>query len=188
MAPTLFCSLRADSGEIRGAVESRDGDERTGDLLVGESIETFVAKELDGLGFDLVELKRGGSRARPVLELRIDRRDGEKVTIDDCAQVSRALEARLEAGAMVGEQYVLEVSSPGADRPLRHAADWRRFVGRHAVVTCGLLAGGKQEVEILALNGEEGAEVALVRDGKGREVAVPLADVTQARLAFHWKR
>lgn len=152
------------------------------------SLETFVATELDGLGYDLVEMKRSGSRARPVLELRIDRRDGAKVTIDDCAQVSRALEARLEAGALVGEQYVLEVSSPGADRPLRHVADWRRFVGRYATVTSGLLAGGKQEVEILAVSGEDGAEVVQLRDSKGREVAVPLTDVTQARLAFHWKR
>jgi ribosome maturation factor RimP len=155
---------------------------------VGESIEPIVARELDALGFDLVELRRGGSKARPVLEIRIDRRDGEKVTIDDCARASRALEAHLEANALVAEQYVLEVSSPGADRPLRHAADRRRFLGRHATVTSGLLAGGKQEVEILALDGEAGAEVALVRDSKGREVQVPLRDVTQARLAFHWKR
>ncbi|MFN5581337.1 ribosome maturation factor RimP [Gemmatimonas sp.] len=155
---------------------------------MGESIEPIVARELDALGFDLVELRRGGSKARPVLEIRIDRRDGEKVTIDDCARASRALEAHLEANALVAEQYVLEVSSPGADRPLRHAADWRRFLGRHATVTSGLLAGGKQEVEILALDGEAGAEVALVRDSKGREVQVPLRDVTQARLAFHWKR
>jgi ribosome maturation factor RimP len=123
-----------------------------------------------------------------VLEIRIDRRDGEKVTIDDCATVSRALEARLEADALVAEQYVLEVSSPGADRPLRHAADWRRFIGRQATVTCGLLVGGKQEVEILAVDGEAGAEIALVRVAKGREVQVPLREVTQASLAFHWKR
>ena len=100
---------------------------------MSESIEPIVAQELDGLGFELVELRRGGSRARPVLEIRIDRRDGEKVTIDDCARASRALEARLEADALVAEQYVLEVSSPGADRPLRTAADWRRFVGRRAL-------------------------------------------------------
>jgi ribosome maturation factor RimP len=155
---------------------------------VGESIEPIVTQELDALGFDLVELRRGGSKARPVLEIRIDRRDEEKVTVDDCARASRALEARLEADALVAEQYVLEVSSPGADRPLRHAADWRRFIGRRATVTCALLAGGKQEVEILALDGESGAEVALVRDPKGREVQVPLREVSQARLAFHWKR
>ncbi|NBP24972.1 MAG: threonine synthase, partial [Proteobacteria bacterium] len=52
-----------------------------GGQQVSESIEPIVAQELDGLGFELVELRRGGSRARPVLEIRIDRRDGEKVTI-----------------------------------------------------------------------------------------------------------
>lgn len=153
-----------------------------------EVVEPIVAQELDTLGFDLVELRRGGSKSRPVLEIRIDRRDGTKVTIEDCARVSRAVEARLEAGALVSEQYVLEVSSPGADRPLRSPADWRRFVGRRATVTSGVLAGGKQEIEILALEGEEGAEVAVVRDPKGRDYQVPLSDITQARLAFHWKR
>ncbi|MFN9424840.1 ribosome maturation factor RimP [Gemmatimonas sp.] len=155
---------------------------------MSESIEPIVAQELDTLGFDLVELRRGGSRARPVLEIRIDRRDGEKITIDDCARASRALEARLEADALVAEQYVWEGSSPGADRPLRNAAEWRRFIGRRATVTSPLLAGGKQEVEILALDGEAGAEVAVVRDPTGREVHVPLREITQARLAFHWKR
>ena len=153
-----------------------------------EVVEPSVAQELETLGFDLVELRRGGSKSRPVLELRIDRRDGTKVTIEDCARVSRAVEARLEAGALVSEQYVLEVSSPGADRPLRSPADWRRFVGRRATVTSGVLAGGKQEIEILALEGEEGAEVAVVRDPKGRDYQVPLSAITQARLAFHWKQ
>ena len=155
---------------------------------MGETVEPIVVQELDALGFDLVELRRGGSRSRPILEIRIDRRDNGKVTIEDCARASRALEARLEAGAFVSEQYVLEVSSPGADRPLRTAADWRRFIGRQATVTCSALAGGKQEVEILGLDGEDGAAVVHVRDGKGRESHLALADITQARLAFHWKR
>lgn len=155
---------------------------------MGESVEPIVVQELDALGFDLVELRRGGSKSRPVLEIRIDRRDDTKVTIEDCARASRALEARLEAGALVSEQYVLEVSSPGADRPLKTAADWRRFIGRRATVTSAELAGGKQEVEILGLDGEDIAAVAFVRDSKGRETHLPLSQVTQARLAFHWKR
>ena len=155
---------------------------------MGESVEPIVVQELDALGFDLVELRRGGSRSRPVLEIRIDRRDGSKVTIEDCARASRALEARLEAGALVSEQYVLEVSSPGADRPLRSVTDWRRFIGRQATVTSSAVAGGKQEVEILGVQGEDIAAVVHVRDPKGREAHIPLADISQARLAFHWKR
>lgn len=155
---------------------------------MGEPTEPIVVHELDSMGYDLVELRRGGSRSRPVLEIRIDRRDGSKVTIEDCARASRALEARLEAGALVSEQYVLEVSSPGADRPLRTVADWRRFIGRQATVTSEALAGGKQEVEILGLEGEDNASVVHVRDSKGREAHIPLTEIKQARLAFHWKR
>jgi ribosome maturation factor RimP len=155
---------------------------------VGESIEPIVVEVLHSLEFDLVELRRGGSRNRPVWEVRIDRRDGSKISIEDCTRASRALEAQLESQSLVGEQYVLEVSSPGADRPLKSVADWKRFVGRHATVTSKTLAGGKQEVEILAVEGEVGAEVAVLRDQKGVEVQLPLAEVTQARLAFHWKR
>jgi ribosome maturation factor RimP len=155
---------------------------------VNDELQAVVAAEVDALGLDLVELKRGGTRSRPVLDVRIDRRDEQKVTVEDCARASRAIEARLDASDLVSERYVLEVSSPGAERPLHHAADWRRFVGRHAVVTTPSLAGGKAEVEIVAVDGEAGSEVATVRDGKGVEHQVRLADVAQARLAFHWKR
>lgn len=142
-------------------------------------------RELDALQLDLVEFRRGGSRSRPVLDVRIDRRDGAAVTVDDCARASRAIEAQLDAGDVLGERYVLEVSSPGVERPLRTPADWRRFVGRSAVVLAPAL-GGRVEVEILAVDGEPGAEVAVLRDGRGAEHRVPLLDVKEARLAFHW--
>ena len=147
-----------------------------------------LPKCCDALEFDLVEVRRGGSRRVRCIEIRVERRDRVKVTLEDCTQVSRALEARFDAMESMPPHYVLEVSSPGADRPLRTAAEWRRFVGRRATVTCGALPGGRQEVEILAVEGEDGAERAVVRDGKGVEHQLPLAAVTQARLAFHWKR
>jgi ribosome maturation factor RimP len=171
MAPTLFCSL-----ELFVAGHA------------GDPLEPLITEVLGELECDLVELRRGGSRGRPVLEIRIERRDLQKVTLDDCTRASRALEARFDALDGMPAHYVLEVSSPGADRPLRTEAEWRRFVGRHATVTCGALPGGRQEVEILALEGEAGAMQAVVRDGKGVEYRFPLASVTQARLAFHWKR
>ena len=154
---------------------------------MADELETIVTQELGTLGFDLVELRRGGSRSRPVLDVRIDRRDEQPLTVDDCARVSRAVEARLDESKIAGERYVLEVGSPGVERPLRTAAEWRRFVGKAAVVTAPPLPGGKAEVEILALEGEPGSEVAVVRDGKGAEHRLPLGEVAQARLAFHWK-
>ncbi|MEP7381084.1 MAG: ribosome maturation factor RimP [Gemmatimonadota bacterium] len=152
-----------------------------------QSLEDFVRHEVEALGFDLVEFRRGGTGRRPLLDVRIDRRDGTKVTIDDCAQTSRALEPRLDASGMVGEQYVLEVSSPGVERPLRHAADWRRFTGRRASVSSAVV-GGRIEGEIVGLEGSEGAEIARLRDSRGVEHRVPLADVKEARLVFVWNK
>lgn len=153
-----------------------------------EPWEGLIHEVVDGLDCDVVELRRGGTRARQIIEVRVERRDGAKVTVDDCARVSRALEARLDVLEGMPERYVLEVSSPGADRPLRHVADWRRFVGRHASVTCGALPGGRQDVEIVAVTGEDATARAVVRDSKGMEHDLALADVTKARLAFQWKK
>jgi ribosome maturation factor RimP len=155
---------------------------------VNHALEDVVQAELEPLGFELFELRQGGSKSRPVLDVRIDRRDGEKVTVEDCTRASRAIEARLDAGDMVGARYVLEVSSPGVERPLRNAAEWRRYLGRRATVKSDAVAGGRAEVEIVAVEGEPGGEVAVVRDEKGVERRIPLAGVREARLAFHWQR
>jgi ribosome maturation factor RimP len=153
---------------------------------VSQALEGIVTSELDALGFDLVELRRGGTRSRPVFDVRIDRRDGAKVTVDDCARASRAIEARLDADEAIADRYVLEVSSPGAERPLKVARDWQRFIGRRANVTAPPL-GGRQEVEIVAVEGASGEEAVLLRDPKGAEHRVPLTAVSEARLVFHWK-
>lgn len=155
---------------------------------IDRALAQVIETELNVLEFDLVELRRGGSKSRPVVEVRIDRRDGVKVTLDDCTRVSRALEAQLDASDLVTGRYVLEVSSPGADRPLRTLADWRRFVGRRADVTCSPLPGGRAEVEILAVDDAHDEEAVRVQDAKGAEHRLPLRAITQARLAFHWKR
>ncbi len=124
-----------------------------------EALERVVVEELAKLEYDLVELRRAGSRGRQLLDVRIDRRDLQRVTVDDCARASRALEARLETdGGLVNERYVLEVSSPGMDRKLARAADWKRFVGRKANVKSSALKG-RVEVEILGVEGAEGSEV-----------------------------
>ena len=154
---------------------------------MNQALQDVVVAELDSLGFDLVEMRRGGTRTRPVLDVRIDRRDGEKVTVDDCARVSRAIEARLDAGNLFAGRYVLEVSSPGVERPLRTPADWQRFTGRRARLTSAAV-GGMIEGEIVGLEDDAGRAVAVVRDDKDVTHRAPLDGIREARLVFHWKK
>lgn len=152
-----------------------------------QALEPIVIAALEQLGFELVELRIGGTRSRPLLDVRIDHKDVQKVTVDDCAGASRAIEERLDGDpSLFGDRYVLEVSSPGMERPLRTEGDWRRFTGRKANVKCAAL-GGRVEVEIVGVEDDASGVHLRLRDAKGQEHLLGLAEVDEARLAFHWK-
>jgi len=138
------------------------------------------------LGFELVDLRRTGTVQRPILQVRVDRPDsrpGQGVTADDCAVISRSLESFLEARAMVGPRYVLEVSSPGLERPLRWPEHWRRFVGRYARVRATPLSGRKQ-VEIVAVPDDEHVTVRLEDRS---EITLALDAIREAVLVVDWE-
>ena len=86
-------------------------------------IEDLVSKQ----GFYLVELQHSVSRGRDLLKIFVDNRDG--VTLNDCVKISRLLEEEIEKTTLASENYQLEVSSPGIDRPLRKLADFLHFQG-----------------------------------------------------------
>lgn len=83
--------------------------------------------ELAEQGYELVEVEYGQSGARPVLRLYIDKEGG--ITLDDCAEVSQYLSPVLDMRDFIADSYMLEVSSPGIDRPLRKPMDFRRYLG-----------------------------------------------------------
>ncbi len=157
---------------------------------IAEELERRVAE----LGFEVVDLRWGGTSRRPVLQLRIDRPDGatrSRVSLDDCAGVSRALEPWLDAHEGLSERYTLEVSSPGVDRPLVRPRDFERFRGEQVVVQGHeALRGDSRRLEGELLGWEEreagSGEVRLRLPG-GDEVGVPVERIRKANLVFTWK-
>ncbi len=152
-----------------------------------------LERRVEELGFELVELERAGSRARPILRAYIDRPDsrpGEPgVSLDDCTRVSRALEPYLDAREDLSDRYVLEVSSPGVERPLVRRRDWERFAGSEAKVRGKEpLSGRGRTLEgvIVGIDGAEGEERVRLRLPGGEEVEVPLAEISGANLVYRW--
>ncbi|MBI1723025.1 MAG: ribosome maturation factor RimP [Gemmatimonadetes bacterium] len=156
-------------------------------MLEREALERELASRVEELGYEPVEVRHGGTARRPHLTVRIDRpgsEPGHGVTVDDCARVSRALEAWLD-GRGVGEgRYILEVSSPGLDRPLRRLAEWKRFMGRPVDVLVPQL-GGRFRVTATQTYDEPEPAVEL-QFPKGVRRVLTLAEIKEARLGFDW--
>lgn len=154
-------------------------------------IERELESRVQALGYELVDVRWGGSGHRPSLKVRIDRPGasaGGGVKVDDCAKVSRALEAWLDERPDLPERYVLEVSSPGVDRPLLRDADYERFRGeRVAVKGRDVLAGRARRLEGELLGLEEGGGAVRLRLPDGDEVSIPRDQVAGANLVFTWK-
>ena len=106
--------------------------------------------------------------------------EGATVTIQDCERVSRDLSAILDVEETIDHRYTLEVSSPGLDRPLRAAADYRRFTGRLAKIVVSEAVDGQKHFEGRLQGLEGGAVVVETRPGKRQ--LIPLALITRARL------
>jgi ribosome maturation factor RimP len=160
---------------------------------MAQELEREIERRVEALGYEFVELERAGSKARPILRLRVDvpgSAPGAGVSVEDLARVSRALEEYLDDAGSVAERYVLEVSSPGVERPLVKAADFERFAGQEVAVKARTrLADGSKRVEgeLLGLEVQDGQERIRLRRGDGSEIDIPRADVARAHLIFRWK-
>ena len=147
--------------------------------MLTESLVEAFRTQLVALVFDLADLRIGGTPNRPLVQVRIDC-PPRNVTVEDCSRVSRALEQWLDAdgGRLLGTRYVLEVSSPGIERPVRWHRHWVRFVGRDVNVK---LAGlGRVRARIVAVPSED---IVVLQPQGGAEREYRLAEARDARLA-----
>ena len=149
-------------------------------------------QQLANLGYEIVQLEWAGNAQRPVVRLRVEHRTPDRaVALDDCALVSRRLEAWIDQGARLPERYVLEVSSPGLDRPLTRDRDFHRFRGRRVAVRGSQVLCGRAsrlEGELLGLVGGGDGSAIRLRLNEGDEVEVPRTAVQDARLVHEWSQ
>ncbi|RJQ50931.1 MAG: ribosome maturation factor RimP [Nitrospiraceae bacterium] len=134
-----------------------------------------VIKSL-GLAVDRVEFGKMGRKG--LLRVFIEKESG--VTIDDCERASREIEAALDVEDPIPYSYVLEVSSPGLDRPLASPADFRKHTGKTVrVVTHEPIDRQSFFTGIISEAGDDGISLLLPKD---KTVVIPYKNISKARL------
>ena len=149
-----------------------------------EKVLRVILPELEAMGMDMVDLEVSGNAGKTLLRLYIDKKgetlDRCTLSLADCELVSRAIERLLDVEDLFGRNYVLEVSTPGVERPVRTLAEYRRFIGRLANVT--FMKEGKDgnfDGRIKKVDGD-----VVMFDVNGRDHKVNVNDIRKTKLKF----
>jgi ribosome maturation factor RimP len=145
-----------------------------------EAIADLLRPALNQVGVELLDVQWKGKGRASILRLVVDRPGG--VDLGDCERASLTASAVLDAYDPVAGSYSLEVSSPGAERPLRTPPEWRSAVGRR--VNVRYKVGDSERIvegRLLAV-GEASAEIDARLGKRTQPMTVPLADILAARI------
>src|SRR4029450_1326672 len=151
-----------------------------------DRVREIAARVAQRLGLEIFEVEMRRERGQNVLRVVLDRpgpsaTPEESVSIDDCARVAEDLSPLLDAEDVLPDsEYTLEVSSPGLDRPLRGADDFRRFAGRWAKIVLAQPVG-RQTAFAGRIHSGGGDDVLFDSEGRKR-VRLPLGLITRAKL------
>lgn len=149
-------------------------------MALEERIRDMIEPSLNDMGFDLVRVRVSGSQ-RVTLQIMADRLDETPISVEDCADVSRAVSALLDVEDPIDDAYSLEVSSPGIDRPLTRLKDFARFAGHEAKIELDRLTDGRRRFRGI-LHGIEGEAVRIETDTGVFEI--PFEIIRDAKLVL----
>jgi ribosome maturation factor RimP len=150
-----------------------------------ERVREMAERVAAAYGLDIFDVEIKREAGQQVLRVIVDRpgpasKPEESVSIEDCARVAQDLGTMLDVDDVMPGEYTFEVSSPGLDRPLRHADDYRRFAGRWAkIVTSEPVQ--RQTAFSGRLKGVEGDDVLFESEGK-KLMKLPLRFIKRAHL------
>lgn len=150
---------------------------KSGSPLI-RKVREALAKTLESQGVELVDLTWRREAPGMVLKFLVDKLGG--ITADECVHLNKMISGFLDAKNLIQERYLLEVSSPGLDRPLKTHRDFVREVGRLIrVSTCQPIEGGSTHVGTLR---EVDRKMIVIEKKDGMRVAITFDQIASARL------
>jgi len=147
-------------------------------LVDTKSIAQLIDPSLTSMGYRVVRVLMTGGR-QSTLQVMTERLDDLPITLDDCAKISRSVSALLDVADPIPGTYMLEVSSPGIDRPLVRAEDYNRFSGFEARIELSVPLDGRKRLRGRLVGTREGV---LHISTDGGETRLPLDAVARAKL------
>ena len=145
-----------------------------------ETVIKTIEPALTDMGYELVRVSIQGKELQ-TLQVMAERIDRKEMGLDDCTKISRTASALLDVADPFPGKWVLEVSSPGIDRPLIKLADYERFKGKHAKIELYQEIDGRKRFKGI-LKGIKDQNILL--NFEGAELQFPFSQIQHAKLTL----
>lgn len=150
-------------------------------MIDAKGIEALIAPSLAAMGYRVLRAVFTGGGQRATLQVMAERADETAMSVDDCSLVSQTVSALLDVADPIAEAYMLEVTSPGIDRPLVKREDYERFAGFEAKVELQQPVDGRRRFRgrLVGVDGDA------VKMTLGADIVrLPLAQIARAKLVL----
>ena len=137
----------------------------------------------DSIGLSIVRVRLMGGTLRRRLQVMAERASDHDISVEECARLSRAMSEVLDVADPIAGEYLLEVSSPGIDRPLTRLIDFELFDGFEARLESDRMIEGRKRFKGM-LAGVEGDNVAIDLDGEDDTALIPFDWIVDAKLVM----
>ena len=137
----------------------------------------------DSIGLSIVRVRLMGGTLRRRLQVMAERPSDHDISVEECARLSRAMSEVLDAADPIAGEYLLEVSSPGIDRPLTRLIDFDLFDGFEARLEADRMVEGRKRFKGV-LAGTDGDNVAIDLDGEDDTALIPFDWIVDAKLVM----
>jgi len=143
-----------------------------------EQIVQIAQPILDKYGAELVDINLTKSPHRPLLRILVDKEGG--ITLDECSDINSELSDILDECDIIRGSYILEVSSPGLDRPLKEKKDFVKVIGRELNLHTKESVGGKSFFQAILDSVDE--EFIILKSKDGQILRIPYENIHKANL------
>ena len=133
------------------------------------------------MGYELVRVQVSG-KVKPVVQVMADRADGATFTVRDCEAISHQVSAVLDVEDPIKSEWMLEVSSPGIDRPLTRTKDYLAYLGHIAIVEMSIPVEGRRRFRGVLVGAD--AEQVTLRPDEGGEAMLARGNIRRAKLVL----
>ena len=147
---------------------------------ITEQVQTIIEPALTDMGYEIVRIALMGGDIK-TLQIMAERADRQDMTVDDCEKISHTASALLDIADPFPYRWVLEVSSPGIDRPLVKPADYDRFKGHEAKIELTEEINGRRRFKGI-IQGIKDNIISL--DFEGTTVSFAFDSIQKAKLTF----